>query len=429
MKPIVAIVLVIASAIFGGLSAARADATRAAPGADAATLRMVVIVSRHGVRSPTDPTELTPYAARPWPAWSTRPGYLTSHGAALLTIEGEAYRQRYAAAGLWTASGCPAKDAVYVWADVEERTEASADALISGIAPGCHIIKNGAAAKVDPIFHALPAVGKADPVASRASVAGAIGNDPVALVAANGAAFSRLESILGCAPGPCTALTSVPSNLSTSEKTRLTSVNGPIDLASTAVEDFILEYAEGMPLADVGWGRVDRQTLLWLSQLHMVKYAVNTRTPYAARSQGSNLLATIAATIDQGVDGKRRGLTPVPPAARFVAFVGHDTNLEELAGMLHLSWLIPGYQPDDTPPGGALVFEVYASPLGPNNNVVRAFYSAQTLDQMRTGTTLATAAPLRAPVFIPGCPDLDCPLATFNSVVTSAVDPRFVVQH
>jgi hypothetical protein len=31
-----------------------------------------------------------------------------------------------------------------------------------------------------------------------------------------------------------------------------------------------------------------------------------------------------------------------------------------------------------------------------------------------------------APVFVPGCPGLDCPLATFDRVANAAIDPAFV---
>ncbi len=426
MKPISSALRALVTAVLCLLSAVRAGAGNAPSAADAEPLRMVMIFSRHGVRSPTDPGKLSAYAARPWPAWNTPPGYLTAHGAALMTIEGQAYRRRYAQAGLLPETGCPPAGAVFVWADVEQRTKATADALISGIAPSCGILKHVADATVDPIFHALPALGKADPIAARASVAGAIGNDPAALVTANRAAFSALESILGCAAGQCPAITSVPSSLSASEKTGLTSLSGPVELGSTAVEDFILEYADGMPMADVGWGRVDAPTLLWLSQLHMLKYIVTTETSYTATAQGSNLLATLGATIDQSADGKRRAQTPVPPGVRFAAFVGHDTNLETLAGMLHVSWLIPGYQPNDTPPGGALVFELYAPPSGSSGAFVRILFSAQTLDELRSGTSLRNAAPLMVPVFLPGCPSFDCPLTTFDSVLDRAIDPRFV---
>lgn len=423
MKHPRAFLLAVAICWSSGLAAASPQTPPPAAHPAPETLRMVVVLARHGVRSPTDPDELTRYAARPWPNWSVPPGNLTAHGAALIALEGEAYRQRYAAAGLLPATGCPGRDAIYVRADAEQRTEATADAFLAGFAPGCDIAKDVAAVKPDPLFHALPALGKADPVASRASVAGAVGNDPAAVVAANAAAFAKLEAILGCAGAPCTPVTSAPAAFLTNPKTGLTSLTGPIDIASTAVETFILEFAEGMPASDVGWGQVDRATLLWLSQLHMLKYAVNTQTYVAARAQGSNLLATLAATLAQGASGKKNPHTPAPVQARFAAFVGHDTNLEALAGLLHVTWLLPGYQPNDTPPGGALVFELFTNVAGAP--VVRTFYRAQSLDQIRAGTSLATATPSQAPVYVPGCPDLDCPLATFESIVAGAIDPSF----
>jgi 4-phytase/acid phosphatase len=81
-----------------------------------------------------------------------------------------------------------------------------------------------------------------------------------------------------------------------------------------------------------------------------------------------------------------------------------------------------GYQSDDTPPGGALVFEVYA-PAGTHEAFVRTYFTAQSLDEMRT---LSSAAPARVPVFVPGCPDFDCPIATFDRITGAAIDPSFV---
>jgi hypothetical protein len=54
---------------------------------------------------------------------------------------------------------------------------------------------------------------------------------------------------------------------------------------------------------------------------------------------------------------------------------------------------------------------------------VRTFFVAQTLDAMRAGHG---ESPLRVPVYVPGCPALDCPFGTFRKIVTAAVDPRFV---
>jgi len=408
-------------AVFITTGVAPAGAQGAAP-AVAADLQMVVIVTRHGIRSPTDPAELAGYSARPWPTWDVAPGYLTPHGAAAMTQFGAAYRAYYATLGIFPKSGCPAADSVFVWADVDERTKATGSALLAGLAPRCGLAAHDANAPVDPLFHALPSLGKADVTASTASLAGSFGSDPRALVPAYALAFEKLDAILGCAAATCAPLSTVPSTVVASKKTGLAEVGGPVDLASTAVEDFILAYADGRPLSDVGWGKVDRATLLELSQLHVLKFLLNTETPYAARVQGSNLLAHVVATIDQGATGQRDERTRAPLGTRFAAFVGHDTNLESLAGMLRLRWLVPGYQVNDTPPGSALVFEVYRPAAGAEP-FVRAFFTAQSLEAMRL---LAPDPPLRVPVFVPGCPALDCPLPIFDRVASAALDPAFV---
>ena len=250
---------------------------------------MVVVVTRHGVRSPTDPTELAPYVAYPMATWEVPPGNLTPRGAALMQILGAAYRLEYAA--FFPASGCPKAGDVYVWADVDQRTKATGAALLAGLAPRCGLSAMNADTAVDPLFHALPAVGKADAATATASVSGATGGEPAAIIAANRLAFARLDDILGCGGAACSRISSVPVGLKSSPKTGLAGVEGAVALASTAVEDFILAYADGKPPSEIGRGAVDRQTLLDLSQLHTLKFALNTEPPYIARVQGSNLLA------------------------------------------------------------------------------------------------------------------------------------------
>jgi 4-phytase/acid phosphatase len=385
-------------------------------------LRLVVIVSRHGIRSPTDPNELSPYAAHPWPAWEVAPGFLTPHGATMMRYFGASYRSMYAAAGLFPITGCPAANALYVWADVDERTLATASALLDGLAPTCGFTTKHSGEAVDPLFHALPSLGRGDPATASDSLQGSIGADPQSIVAAYGLAFAKLDAILGCADGECRKVSGVATTLLPNAKTGLFSVEGAVDNASTAVEDFILAYADGKPVSDVGWGAVDSKTLLELSQLHTLKALLTSETPYAARVQGSNLLTHVLATIDQGATGIRNEKARAPLAAHFVAFVGHDSNLEALAGMLRLRWLMPGYQLNDTPPGGALVFEVHQSSPSAEP-VVRVFFTAQSLDQMRT---LSKDPPNRVPVFVPGCATLDCPLTTFDRIANAAIDPAFI---
>ncbi len=405
----------LAACVAAAGAAARANAADTSGAPADAPLALVVVVTRHGVRSPTNATEMNAYAARPWPAWDVPPGNLTARGAELMRDYGASYRARYAALGLVPATGCPAPDAVYLWADVDQRTRATAAALASGFAPQCGLAASASDATSDPLFDAAPAIAVADGETARAALEGTIGGHPDALVPAYGLAFAKLDAILGCTSGACARVSTLPSGIK-ADKSGLVSVTGPVAVASTAVEDMILAYADGKPAADVGWGGVDGATLLDLSALHELKFELGARSPYASRVQGSNVLSHVLATIDRRPGG-------APPAARFVGIVGHDTTISAIGGLLGLHWLLTGYARDDTPPGGALVFEVYR-PAAPDGAYVRVFYEAQRLAEMRR--LRPAPMPERAPVFVPGCPQLACPLATFDRIANAAIDPAFV---
>src|SRR5437879_1471077 len=98
---------------------------------DSLQLQQVVLVSRHGVRSPTNTKPpLAQVAAEPWPTWDVPAGELTPRGAQLATIMGSYYRAAFADADLLTTSGCPRANDVYAWSDVEQRTSHTAQALL-----------------------------------------------------------------------------------------------------------------------------------------------------------------------------------------------------------------------------------------------------------------------------------------------------------
>jgi len=114
------------------------------------------------------------------------------------------------------------------------------------------------------------------------------------------------------------------------------------------------------------------------------------------------------------------------PGDRLLILVGHDTNIANISGALGLSWLIDGRR-DDTPPGGALVFELWRK-RGSSNYFVRTYYMAQTLDQMRNAMPLSLASPPeRVPVFVPGCglDDGSCKWSGFQQAVRAGIDPAF----
>jgi 4-phytase/acid phosphatase len=152
-------------------------------------------------------------------------------------------------------------------------------------------------------------------------------------------------------------------------------------------------------------------------RLHTTAFDLEQRTRYIAGRQGSALVKKILLALQSKTDG-----TPgtAPPGAKFVAYVGHDTNISNVAGMLRLSWQQPGYQQDQTPPAGALIFELHQSSSG--SRYVSAFYVAQSLDDMRR---VAGTTPQRASVPILGCSNESrCPLEHFAKLATHALDPE-----
>ena len=399
-------------------------------------LRFVVVISRHGVRSPTGKLdELNRYSAQPWPAWAVPPGYLTEHGAKLMTLFGSYDRELFAREGLLAASGCEDAAHVKIVADSDQRTRETGKALAAGLMPACpvdvHALPEGTP---DPLFHSLEAgVGHPDKQLAAAAVSGRIGNSPLGLTDAYRPQLLALENVLSgnmadtaAIPGdppPKASLLDVPISLAPGKGDHLVEFRGPLATASTLAENLLLEYTEGM--AHPGWGRLDAVRLRELMQLHTASSDLGGRTRYIARVQASNMLAHVLDSMQQAVTQKPVIGALTSPSDRMLILVGHDTNLANIAGALDLSWLIDGRR-DDTPPGGALVFELWQQGT---DYSIRTYYMAQTIDQMRDAAPLSLAAPPdRAVVFVPGCSgdDAACGWTAFHSALEDAIDAEFV---
>jgi 4-phytase/acid phosphatase len=203
----------------------------------------------------------------------------------------------------------------------------------------------------------------------------------------------------------------------------------PLATASTLSEVFLLEYAEGIPQPALGWGRLTKEKLLEVLELHTAYVDLARRTPYLARARGSNLLAHIVASLEQAASGKAVAGALGQPGGALAIVAGHDTNLSSLSGMLDLSWRIAGQAPDDTPPESALVFSLWRERARGGWFVKLEFVSAS-LDQIRRLEPLTLESPpARVPVAIPACASPrsggGCPLPAFREVVQNAINPKF----
>lgn len=370
-----------------------------APPAEAAAdlvLEKVVILARHGVRSPTKTSaELSKYAAESWPDWPVGPGELTAHGAQTTIRMGASLRRLYTRAGLFPKHGCPQESAVFVWADnADQRTRASGAALVAGLAPGCDLTARHAPAGAnDPLFgsirHGRCAI---DPEQAKAAVLAQAGGNLDQLGPAYERARGALQQVLfpnvapsDCAPdggAKCVLATGHNSLRATDDSIRL---EGPLAIGSTISESILLEYAEGFSTDKIGWGRAaSAEALAAIMPLHNLYAKLMRRTPYIASRHSALLARQIVDAITGKATPDAAHAAPVPETARFVVFVGHDTNLSNIAGLMDIDWTLSG-QPDKTAPDTALAFEVWREPPT-GERYVRLVVHYQTLAQLRHST-------------------------------------------
>jgi 4-phytase/acid phosphatase len=414
---------------------AEAEMPAAAP-----KLIYAVIVSRHGVRSPTTANQaINQFAAESWPECGVAPGELTPHGAKLLNILGVWYRQWLSGEGLLSSAGCEGADTVHARADVDQRTRESARALAEGMFPGCNLAVHVVEGKTDPLFHPVAAgLVRGDAALAKASVSGRIGGHLDDLIPELRHSFELLNEVLfACPAGAACPAAKRPGKQDLLELKAslegtmdgLADIRGPLRTGSAIAENLLLEYADGKTGSDLGWGRLDETRLNEIMAIHIAYADLSRRTAYLARIQGSNLLSHILDSLEQAAGGKAVRGALGKSGDRLLVLDGHDTNLTHIAGMLNLNWLLPGYHRDDTPPGGALVFRLWRHADGRTS--IETIYIAQTLEQMKNAKPLSREdPPAIAPIAIPGCPvqgaRIECEWEAFRKVVNAAIDPTHV---
>ncbi len=414
-----------------------AQTTTTAP--DTTTLQFALVFSRHGVRPPTKTNDnYNLYASQGFPDWSVAPGYLTVHGAQLMTIMGGYYRQYFTQQGILTGNDAADAKNVYFYADNAERTYATGQALAAGLLPSAtptvNELANGA---TDPLFYPVKLnLGNPDTSLAAAALSGRIGNNPNALVQAYGAQLTELEDVLQnqnvpyltYAPSWMTSVAATPLTVTPGTAGGIVTFNGSVDTASALAEIFILEYCDGKDFGQIGWGRLSEQQIIDIAKLHTLDFDLADRTPYIAQALGSNLLLHIANTLNQAATGTAVGHSIGAPGQKLVMLVGHDNQLAAVGGLLRADWSLPTFANDDTPPGGAMSFELRQTPAGAE--IVRIYYTAATMDQQHDAVPLSLGTPpATAPIFIPNAstntPYYDISLATFNSMVASAINANF----
>jgi 4-phytase/acid phosphatase len=383
-------------------------------------LRMVVILSRHGVRSPTwTQDRLDAYSAQPWPKWSVPPGNLTPRGFELIRLFGSYDRAALAENSLLSAHGCADASETYIWADTDQRTLESGRALAKGLFPDCppevHSLATG---MNDPIFHPhAKELRNADPISTTPNR----DTQTQQLLIEMQHLLQGCDVTVACTPTSAPAMPLFGSSVSMPQNNSSQSQD-TLALAASFSEDLLLEYTDGMPMEQVGWGKVDEAQLRRFLVLHTANFDRSHRTPVQAKLEASNLLLHIERTLQQHIE-RRPVIDAVGPVkSKLVLLTGHDTNIAGVAALIGLHWTLDGRK-DDTPPGTQLAFELWQNEHGDYS--VRVNVAMQTLQQMRDLQPLTPSnPPVGETLRLSECDAVSkqCQWQSFLKMVNHAVD-------
>ncbi|GGC37247.1 phosphoanhydride phosphohydrolase [Asaia siamensis] len=359
---------------------------------DHAVLERVVLVARHGIRSPTHgPEALEKETGVVWPAWPVAPGQLTEHGRVTLGRMMQDIALHYDLACARHQGPCLSKAAPVIWADsADDRTRQSGQIMAETLVPAQHLMARSLSpAMHDPLFDAVtPEFIFRNRTILAAEAASFQRDDVKARPQSVDQGLRVLQDLIapeGCSGGtsPCFS-----TPLTIGEKKGRAVLEGGPTLAASVAENILLVYVQGLENAGPRWAQALAPELLkralpvhdYLSDL--------TRRRGTLVKEKSRLMADV---IDRFLSGESVTLSDgsiVPRETRFLAFAGHDTTLDALAARYGLGWSFAD-QPDRTAPDTTLAFERWRDHAG--HALYRVVIFHQSLAALRNGGGLDEA--------------------------------------
>ena len=417
---------------------------------DGTVLKEIIIFGRHSIRAPVkDSQSLGQFAANPFPDFVGVPvGHLTTNGQRAAGLLGSYFRDYLLHEGLLT--GDPNTDTArsYFHANSIERSYTTAAKFGAGLIPGAAIpVHTYPPGTPDPVFDPLLAgVATVDPARALTEVLGVFSSG-TNIASAYSGELSLISKVLyppgtqptNNAPQGSVDPTTLPITLTNSAPllpprppyyTGNVIDMGGLNTIAAAADPFVMQYAEGFPMSDVGWGLLTLDALSQQTRLVTLQFDIGMRQPYLARVQSSSAASHLLRSMNQAIGGEPLHGAFGNPQSQVLVIVSSDYYVAGLAGLLGLHWLLPGYQPDFCAPGGALVFELRQA-RATGEYLVRVFYTAQTFDQLRYLTPLTLEEPpATMQLLIPGGGytgmSLDVSFLAFSNLLNEAVGLEYV---
>ena len=386
------------------------------------TLKQVVVLSRHNIRSPLSGRQsalqrITPHE---WFQWSSAPSELSLRGGTLETMMGQYFRKWLVNEGLMQENEIPAEGTMRFYANSKQRTIATAQYFSSGMLPvaNVHIEHHCELDKMDPVFHPQITDDNEDfkTLAQQQIVAMGGEKGLVGIGEKMADNYKVLERVLdmdqsrACLEGDTCHFRTDDAHVYLI-KNREPGMGGSLRLACQAADALVLQYYEEPDAVKAAFG----DTLSWedwesISAIKDWYGDVLFTAPVVARQVARPLLRTI--------------LEELQSERKFTFLCGHDSNIGSVLAALEADdYSLPNTIEKKTPIGCKLVIEKWVDTDGKPYAALNLVY--QSTEQLRDMALLdlenpPMVFPIRLKGLSPNADDL-YPYETVLSRIDSAI--------
>ncbi|MBR3632189.1 MAG: histidine-type phosphatase [Elusimicrobiaceae bacterium] len=358
---------------------------------DQYTLKQVLVLSRHNIRSPLSGygsalARLTPHS---WFNWSSGPSELSLLGGELETLMGQYFRKWLVSQGLITENYIPRSGEVLFYANSMQRTIATAQYFSSGMLPVANVrIKHKyAPSRMDPVFEPrlifVSDQFRALALQQIAAMGGEKGLQGIGEQVAQEMAL--LEKVLDLSKSDM-----VKNNELTHFGTNDTEIilnlhkepamRGSLKLAEKASDALILQYYEepnprtaafGRTLTEKQWDQIARIKDFYGDVL------------FTAPAIAVNVAHPLLKVMHKELKNNKR---------KFTFLCGHDSNLASVLTALEVEpYSVPNSIQKTTPIGSKVLFNKWLGKDGKEYVSINLVY--QTTDQLRQRSMLSLDTP------------------------------------
>ena len=350
------------------------------------TLKQVVVLSRHNIRSPLSgrASALQRITPHEWYHWSSAPSELSLRGGALETMMGQYFRKWLVSEGLMRENEIPTEGTVRFYANSLQRTIATAQYFSSGMLPvaNVRIEHHLEVGKMDSVFapqitddsEAFKALAQQQ-ITAMGGEKGMLGIGEK--MSEN---YKVLERVLdmdqskACLVGDTCHFRTDDAHVYLI-KYREPGMGGSMRLACQAADALVLQYYEEPDAVKAAFG----DTLTWedwetISAIKDWYGDVLFTAPVVARQVARPLLRTIFEELQNDT-------------RKFTFLCGHDSNIGSVLASLEAEdYSLPGTIEKKTPIGCKLVIERWENQQGQSFVALNLVY--QSTEQLRNMTLL-----------------------------------------